>query len=213
MAKVYSKLLDDEYVAGLWRKSMIEGLCWQSLDCTAVDEYRAPSWSWASVDGIPGTGFIWDSRELGTVLDYRVEIDGDNPFGRVKNAWIKIEAPLVPLLLSEKKSPMGHLHMRTEGGDEAGTYCGFDTIDRNYSVSANTVRQMKLFALVLAVTIRSSGSKDAWIYRSLVVTPTEDVRGNISTLRPMKRVGWMLQAPEDFGPGEIDASRATVTLV
>ncbi|KAJ0160670.1 hypothetical protein CTA2_7562 [Colletotrichum tanaceti] len=58
IAKVMSKILDDEYVAGLWRGHLIRGLCWQGLSCRAVEGYRAPSWSWASVDGVPATGHI-----------------------------------------------------------------------------------------------------------------------------------------------------------
>jgi hypothetical protein len=106
IAKVYSKLLDDEYVAGIWRKSMVEDLCWQPLRCKAVSgPYRAPSWSWASVDGIPAAGFRGEYELLATILDHQVEIDGDNPFGRVKSGWIKIEAPLIPLTLSKETGP------------------------------------------------------------------------------------------------------------
>jgi hypothetical protein len=221
VAKVYSELLDDKYVAGLWRKSMLKGLFWQSLHCTAVEVYRGPSWSWVSVDGIPAMGYLEKHHDLATILDYHVEIDGDNPFGRVKNAWIKIEAPLVPVFLSEKKGPTGHMCVTTQrgaDGDERAEYCNFDTIDRNYSVSAEVVQEMKLFTLVLAITIEGPENEvdpDGKVkyYKSLIVTPASEVEAETTSLVPMKRVGWMSQVAQYFGPGELNASRATVTLI
>lgn len=56
IAKAHQEQLQDEYVAGLWRGSMIEGLCWHTLDGKAVADYRAPSWSWASLDCTPNPG-------------------------------------------------------------------------------------------------------------------------------------------------------------
>lgn len=221
VAKVYSELLNDEYVAGLWRKSMLKGLFWQSLRCTAIDVYRGPSWSWVSVDGTPAMGYNEKHRDLAAILDYHVEIDGDNPFGRVKNGWIKIEAPLVPVFLSEKKGPTGHMCVSTQrgaDGEETAQYCDFDTIDRNYSVSAEMVQQMKLFTLVLAVTVEepeNEAVQDSKVkyYKSLIVTPADEVEAETTSLGPMKRVGWMSQVAEFFRPDELNASRATVTLI
>lgn len=61
-----------------------------------MEKYHAPSWSPASLDGQTMAGFSSDHREIGTVVDHHVKVDGDNSFGRVKDAWLKIEAPLVP---------------------------------------------------------------------------------------------------------------------
>lgn len=54
LAKDFASVLNDEYVAGLWRRNLINGLLWQ---VDAVGEaprpsvrpsgYRAPTWSWA----------------------------------------------------------------------------------------------------------------------------------------------------------------------
>ncbi|UZP38276.1 hypothetical protein NXS19_006092 [Fusarium pseudograminearum] len=51
LASIMSERLNDEYVAGHWRSLLITELPWQPGDCKRVPEYRAPSWSWASVDG------------------------------------------------------------------------------------------------------------------------------------------------------------------
>jgi hypothetical protein len=219
IAKVYADLLDDEYVAGIWKKSMIEGLCWQGLGCKAVEDgYRAPSWSWASMDGTAATGFYNAHRDVATVLDYHVEIDGDNPFGRIKDAWIKVEAALVPLFLSTETGPTGHICLETRSTRGRASICSFDTIDRNYSVSAELVRRMPLSALVLAGLVgeghksETNPDKDTEIqfYMCLVVTPAGE---DSSRLGSMKRVGWVFLEPDDFEPGSLHSSRAAVTLV
>lgn len=219
VANIYAGLLDDEYVAGIWRKTLIEGLCWQSLSCTSVEEYRAPSWSWASVDGTTATGFISRHRDVATVVDHLVEIDGDNPFGRVKDAWLKIRAPLTPLTLSEKTGPTGHMCLRTPHGDAVGQVGGFDTIDRKYSVSADLVKTMELYVLVLVAIyggdsdVEDDGAGDISVYSCLIVAPAGEGEVQGSGLGAMKRVGWILYAPENFEPGELDASTRTITLI
>lgn len=50
LAKRFQSDLDDDYIAGLWKKDLGIQLCWKGQGIVP-DEYRAPSWSWASVDG------------------------------------------------------------------------------------------------------------------------------------------------------------------
>ena len=58
----------DDYLAGLWRSSLIMELMWMvpppSVERTGVTptrpvEYRAPSWSWAAIDGPVAFGGSW----------------------------------------------------------------------------------------------------------------------------------------------------------
>lgn len=64
MAKVLTARLNDgrgdEYVAGLWRSDLLQGLLWGRLlrdigdplrTARRPEGYRAPTWSWASLDG------------------------------------------------------------------------------------------------------------------------------------------------------------------
>lgn len=53
-AKEMRALLEDEYVAGMWRKELLKQLLWSIEPKTLItrpSRYRAPSWSWAAVDG------------------------------------------------------------------------------------------------------------------------------------------------------------------
>lgn len=55
VAAEISKLTGDIYVAGLWLGHMLPGLMWSSRtrdwECRPTSGWRAPTWSWASVNG------------------------------------------------------------------------------------------------------------------------------------------------------------------
>ncbi|KAF1830656.1 HET-domain-containing protein, partial [Decorospora gaudefroyi] len=52
IVQVYKEALDDEYLAGFWKKSLLFDLLWYR-DCpkdTVLSRCRAPSWSWVSTE-------------------------------------------------------------------------------------------------------------------------------------------------------------------
>jgi len=54
IVKHIQEIVDDQYLAGLWRKDFAYWLLWQADNTTTSrpsGPYRAPSWSWASIDG------------------------------------------------------------------------------------------------------------------------------------------------------------------
>ncbi|KAK1622364.1 heterokaryon incompatibility protein-domain-containing protein [Colletotrichum phormii] len=211
VAKTFSKILDEEYLAGLWRGSLIEGLCWQPLNCKpASGGYRAPSWSWASVDGTPATGFLGESVPHAEIIETKVEVDGENPFGRVKDGWIKLEAPLVKMVVSDNKGPTGHVLLRTEKG-ETDFYAMLDTIDRDYAASASLLKAMDLHALVLTFTYGTPFNADPErkdpCAQALLVIPSEDRPGC------MKRIGMLVQDGAAFEADLLASTKSTVTLV
>jgi hypothetical protein len=74
----YQEMTGDHYLAGLWRRDFVNGLLWFPKHNKARPrDYRAPSWSWAAIDG-------W--------IEYRVEF-------RHKTLWaaklIRFETALV----------------------------------------------------------------------------------------------------------------------
>jgi hypothetical protein len=199
LARIYQGLLQDEYLAGIWKRSILDGICWQGLDCSPVpnDEYRAPSWSWASLDGVAAAGFSGNDY-LATFVDAHVEVDGDNPFGKVKDGWLRLKAPLVPLTLSDAKGPTGHIYLRTLAGDE-GCYAGFDLVDRNFKVSADRVRAKELYALVIVRTVPDEDDPES-TYFAMIVEPTGSETGT------MRRLGFLLSDRATFGPDDLDST-------
>lgn len=106
LAQLVQKKANAEYVAGLWSNSMIKGMAWSALgraDAVSRDEYIAPSWSWASYDGIFSPG-DYTPPAIPEVLDWHVDLKHpENPFGEVTSAWVRIRGPVAPLRASPVK--------------------------------------------------------------------------------------------------------------
>ena len=96
----------DIYLAGLWASDLIYGLTWISqspaLCSSKLSEYRAPTWSWASVDG---PVWYFGNEESGYALREEIVISEANcsPLvpsgwtGRVKAGHIIVTGFLVPV--------------------------------------------------------------------------------------------------------------------
>lgn len=86
------------YLAGLWSNDIVRGLCWElrpsEFSSSRPDGYRAPSWSWASLDGM--------------VKHFPESYDGDSHLVHVKNAYVDLESPAAPFA----EVTGGCLHLR-----------------------------------------------------------------------------------------------------
>jgi hypothetical protein len=187
----------DTYVAGLWRSRLISELIWQATgfakgrtrDSTV---YRAPSWSWASIDGPFGTftpGYGFDKGEwqdVAQILECKVTLKNEEePFGKVSDAWIKIRAPLEELKPCEEEPRKQVWKMKTRSGDEEGRIVILDTLAR-----AEKAKEGKLYALVLM--------KSDTTYHAVVVAPVEGREGVYTRVgkvlfdeETLGRCGWM----------------------
>ncbi|KAG6994223.1 hypothetical protein G7Y79_00046g082740 [Physcia stellaris] len=104
VAKRMQALLQDEYLAGLWKGTLASGLLWMvnrgrqanGLPSTRAAQYRAPTWSWAALDGqvVPGRPSV--ERVLVSVEEAIADphITG-NPFGQLKSGRIRLRGALL----------------------------------------------------------------------------------------------------------------------
>jgi hypothetical protein len=100
-----SSTSDKSYKAGLWEQRFPLNLLWHSFpsDKTRLLAYRAPSWSWAAVDGaVEFERYIWHAIHLDriAVKSTTCEIQlasPEAPFGQVIGGHLEIEAPLTEL--------------------------------------------------------------------------------------------------------------------
>jgi hypothetical protein len=91
----------DEYVAGFFRKQLPQTLAWR-VNCAVKpkcrpESYRAPSWSWASIDAEVALDLenflpIADRSEYcARLIDVQVKlVDDGNRFGRIRSASIEL---------------------------------------------------------------------------------------------------------------------------
>ncbi|TID27527.1 homodimeric type dihydroorotase [Venturia nashicola] len=96
LARLFQEKLRDSYVAGLWRNNIVQGLCWLSIEAShsRPSTYRAPSWSWASIDGWIFICPIRRFEDIVEVVDVQVQVKGENPYGEVSSGHIELRAPL-----------------------------------------------------------------------------------------------------------------------
>jgi len=110
---------DDEYVAGLWKRHLIHQLLWQ-VDLKwqkSRPRYRAPSWSWAAVDGeiwnpYSDTHLQLERTELVKILEVEITPEADDNFLEIKEGHIRLSGILVKGYCREFKEvarPMSRL--------------------------------------------------------------------------------------------------------
>ncbi|ORY18230.1 heterokaryon incompatibility protein-domain-containing protein, partial [Clohesyomyces aquaticus] len=97
IAAEFSRLSNDDYLAGLWRSNLARDLLWRTPqpETHRPPQWRAPSWSWASVDD----AIIYDevppptATLLAEVLDVEtVPLTTTVPFGEVSQGRLVISA-------------------------------------------------------------------------------------------------------------------------
>lgn len=89
----------DQYVAGMWRRDLEYQLCWQKVGsgkAARVAPYRAPTWSWASLD----CKIEWPFRDASPfkqqsplrirVLDVKFVPAGSDPLGKLRSAALRL---------------------------------------------------------------------------------------------------------------------------
>ncbi|KAK0474926.1 heterokaryon incompatibility protein-domain-containing protein [Armillaria novae-zelandiae] len=88
------------YMAGIWDHHILNDLLWcyaESVPQVRPDRYRAPSWSWASIDG-PIEFIVWPNDGfLYNVIQWDVGVKRqDNPYGEVEGGYLTLDAILQP---------------------------------------------------------------------------------------------------------------------
>ncbi|KAN0116743.1 HET domain containing protein [Hyaloscypha variabilis] len=109
IVKMLEDVFDDTCVAGMWRKAVPFQLLWEidKLSTEPSEMYRAPSWSWLSIDGVAMTYFS-------TSLDFpSVEIDaieitraGDSRISPITAGFMKLTGALRYVTWKDRHHPL-----------------------------------------------------------------------------------------------------------
>jgi len=136
VARHLAAICKDDYAAGLFKSGLPQDLLWDtgfhSLPRTAeyfTGGYRAPSWSWASVEGkISFHSYLPSEQELLTaVSSVNVTlVDKSNPYGQVSSAELLLHGPMAKCMQWEEE--MLWEEDRCEGLDKKlPVLCGLDS--------------------------------------------------------------------------------------
>ncbi|GME29177.1 putative het-domain-containing protein [Neofusicoccum parvum] len=100
-------LRDDTYVAGLWKAQFMHELCWTvvagesavAADGVRPDVWRAPSWSWLSVDAavaFEANAHTWFEPAARLLAAEAVPVVAAAPFSRLRRgAWLRLRGCLL----------------------------------------------------------------------------------------------------------------------
>ena len=107
IAKRLQPLFKTEYLAGLWRDDLLRQLLWhvdfhqgnrRYLAGEKRPEYRAPSWSWASIDAPIGHSDIRpEIVHMATITEAHVTPVTEDATGQVADGYVRLRAPLFPV--------------------------------------------------------------------------------------------------------------------
>ena len=101
IASRFGARLRISYIAGLWSYQLIDQLDWYVTEpCSRPTKYRAPSWSWASIDGhidFYGINESSEKSKLVEILAVNVEPKNkDFEYGAIESAYLVLEGLLMP---------------------------------------------------------------------------------------------------------------------
>jgi hypothetical protein len=101
----------DEYFAGLWRRDMPRNLAWLPWPARGEhpEVYRAPSWSWASVDGaVPNDSpYCEELVPLVDISSCAVSSVNGSRFGPVTGAQLRLRGRLFPVTAWRERDSWG----------------------------------------------------------------------------------------------------------
>jgi hypothetical protein len=110
IASEVNSLLNDTYIAGMWKSDLRAALLWKPAEYgTVVSEYRAPSWSWASLSGdikydILREGYLGEDqiqnlphdRDIRILAHHVHQVTSDS-LGMIDEASLKIRGYCAPV--------------------------------------------------------------------------------------------------------------------
>jgi hypothetical protein len=104
LARVLARKIGSRYLAGLWEEDLPRGLAWEwqgdGTDSSALpSSYRAPSWSWASVDGKFEYPHIRALVPLLKAYEGQTTPKDNDPYGEIFEGEIKVQAAIFPVVL------------------------------------------------------------------------------------------------------------------
>ncbi|KUI68623.1 hypothetical protein VM1G_04558 [Cytospora mali] len=153
LAEQYKKMTGNEYLAGMWVEDLPGTLLWKGPDrgLKSPTAYRAPSWSWASLEGEIKFELPMDETpEFNTsVVSAHCEYNPPGSLSTVTSGWLDVEGP-VGLVSGVKKSDFSS-RVFTNGRPVNGHDGWSASLDQDNTCSEGDVAQSKIYLLQIVV--------------------------------------------------------------
>ena len=107
VAREFGPLMQCRYLAGLWVADLVRELCWSGSEkSTRSRNYRAPSWSWASTNGVVWCFVDADPsfdgfHPLAEILESHIDLVNSDKMGQVNGGFIRVQGQLIELSLQD----------------------------------------------------------------------------------------------------------------
>jgi hypothetical protein len=130
---------DDVYLAGLWKRNLAQDLLWQrQVEFFHTEpargrpqEWRAPSWSWASINGPVNQNHSMSLHSQIELVDHQCIPLSDDITGQISSAWIIVRGRVVSVNIErtlvhdstrqrDRLEGFRHLVQRVPGGEAHG---------------------------------------------------------------------------------------------
>ena len=187
LAEKYRDKTGHRYLAGLWLEDLPGSLLWQRQDeyLTAPTTYRAPSWSWASLEGpiwFCGHCYFEDDWDFVTsIISAHCEYYPPSHLSTVKSGSLRVQGPICPVVKwrvparSDSQRRIGILV--DADGDWEKQSVGW--LDRNLCLEEDIARS-KVYLLSIA---ENDGSADG-----IILLKTDPIDG----MDTFRRLGMMM---------------------
>jgi hypothetical protein len=119
VAKRMRDVLNDTYLAGLWQRFLPSQLLWRVEDSKQIDgsasyrprTYRAPSWSWASIEANILAGWIYNSGLMISIEDAQITPLTDDDTGQLRDGVLRIKGTIYAAHIENVPPPYGFLEL------------------------------------------------------------------------------------------------------
>ncbi|KAL1880554.1 hypothetical protein VTK73DRAFT_5567 [Phialemonium thermophilum] len=222
IAEMFEKSTGDEYLAGLWRSRLVQGLLWVVVDPVAPPQnrLRAPSWSWVAVDSpvLPQTmSNLGSDYYLVDVVDAKVERPHSSSEWKHVRGSVRLRGCVTKLTVSKggRRTSRGENVALEAAGLQSPLFAYPDMADTTWDDDA------VLHVLPLRPTWRRTSRTKGDLALSLVIILEgiiqEPAAGLVDTFR---RVGHFVYDRDDFSffnlhavpayPGATESNRVVV---
>lgn len=188
IAEVFQQVTGDRYLAGIWRSQLLHLLNWTVFTPNAKhsSHYRAPSWSWASIDGPvkvhkPSAGFEF----LVSVVDADVTPKTrEHDTANVIDGFIKLRGSLITAIYTQESTD-GLLLVQLRGDIPPFSVWPFPDVTGIQFNSCDTIHFFLLKSQVTYYENREQSTIEEEIELTcIILDPISEVDGTY------RRLGW-----------------------